>query len=57
MTIGRLGFGTINGKAGWGIYHFGCKCYNIDLGRLYIVWYDKDCKCGECKEHVCRCEE
>jgi hypothetical protein len=56
MTIGRLEFGIMRGQRGWGIERCYGGCIFLELGRFYIGWIGKECKCQKCEKHVCECE-
>jgi hypothetical protein len=57
MRIGRLEFGIAKGFPEWGAYAGSCGCKFLDLGRIYFIWLDKECKCSACKKYTCECKE
>lgn len=57
MRIGRLAFGIAAGGSWWGFEKASCDCMMLDLGKLYITWLSKTCKCQACNKYECVCEE
>lgn len=57
MRIGRLEIGIAKGFSQWAIYKGLCGCHFVDIGRFYILWSDKNCKCNVCGKYTCICPE
>lgn len=56
MRIGRFHI-EISPFWVWGHARGPCGCLLIDLGRFWITWAAKDCKCHRCGDYVCSCYE
>ena len=55
MRLGRFSIGWV-GDSYWSYEKAFCGCHILDMGRIYLMWIGKDCKCGACKEYTCVCE-
>jgi hypothetical protein len=55
MRIGRFSFGIIMYLSHWGYVRPPCDCHILSLGRIYLIWSGKTCKCNLCGMYDCQC--
>ena len=56
MRIGRLEFGIVKGGSDWNYYRGFCECRILSLGKVYLTWLSKTCKCSACNQYLCVCK-
>ena len=56
MRIGRFRIGFDGSYSGaWGKTTMSCGCRSLDMGKFWILFNGKDCKCIACGGYDCKC--